>query len=247
MKKLFLDIETSPHIAYLWSLFGDQHIGLDQLITPTRVICVAWKFDGDKTTSFASEWQDGHKGMVKKVYAAMDQADAIVHYNGASFDEPHLNREFLEAGLKPPSKPETIDLYQAIGRKFRFASKKLQHAADVLKLREGKIRTDFTLWSRVLDGDKAAQADMEEYNREDVELTEALYYAVLPWIDKHPNAALYEGDELMRCTHCASENLLKDGFHRTSAGVYQRYRCRDCGARSRGFKRGASTPLRESR
>jgi DNA-directed RNA polymerase subunit RPC12/RpoP len=185
--------------------------------------------------------------MVKHVYKAICQADVIVHYNGTSFDEPHLNREFLEAGLHPPSKPETVDLYLAIGRKFRFASKKLQHAADVLKLRQGKIRTDFTLWSRVLDGDKNAQAEMEKYNREDVELTAALYHRVLPWIDKHPNAGLYENDTLMRCTHCGSENLVKDGLQRTSSGIFQRYRCRDCGARSRGLKRTRSTPLRESR
>lgn len=246
MKKVYLDIETSPHVAYVWKLF-DENIGLDQLITPTRVICLAWKFD-DEPVQFSAEWnKGGHKRMVSDAYAVIEEADAIVHFNGASFDEPHLNREFLEYGYDPPAKPETIDLYRAIRSKFRFASNKLQHVSDVLELREGKIKTDFTLWSRVLDGDTAAQAEMERYNREDVELTKELYDELLPWIDKHPNVALYEGDTLMRCTHCASEDLLKDGFHRTGAGVFQRYRCRECGARSRGFKRSATTPLRESR
>ena len=84
MKKLFLDIETSPHIAYVWKLF-DENISLDQLITPTRVICLAWKFDDDEDTTFAAEWQrGGHTAMVRKAYKAIDEADAIDHNNGAS-------------------------------------------------------------------------------------------------------------------------------------------------------------------
>jgi len=102
------------------------------------------------------------------------------------------------------------------------------------------------LWCDVLAGLISAQADMEKYNREDVELTRELYKELLPWIDRHPNAALYEDDELMRCTRCASENLTKDGFARTSAGTFQRYRCADCGSQSRGKNRSATTPLREA-
>lgn len=152
MKKVFLDIETSPHVAYVWKLF-DENISLEQLIEPTRVICLAWKFDGEPV-DFAAEWQEGgHEGMIKMAFQVVDSADAIVHFNGTSFDEPHLNREFLEYGMLPPSKPETIDLYRTIRSKFRFASNKLQHVSDELALREGKIKTDFTLWERVLRGD----------------------------------------------------------------------------------------------
>lgn len=245
MRKLFLDIETSPHVAYVWKLF-DENISLEQLIEPSRVICVAWRFDEDSGTEFAAEWAGGHKRMIKQIHNAIDQADAVVHYNGATFDEPHLNREFLQYGMDPPTRPQTIDLMQTIRRKFRFASNKLQHAADVLELREGKIKTDFTLWSRVLNGESAACKEMEAYNREDVELLVELYDELLPWIDRHPNVALYEGDDLMRCTRCAGTNLYKDGLVYTTAGAFQRYGCRDCGSRSRGSKREYTTPLREA-
>lgn len=246
MKKLFLDIETSPHVAYVWKLF-DENISLEQLIEPTRTICVAWKFDGDDSTDFAAEWEKGgHERMIKEVWRQIDEADAIVHYNGASFDEPHLSREFLEYGLDPPSRPQTIDLFKTIKHRFRFASGKLQHVSDVLAIREGKIKTDFTLWSRVLDGDSGARAEMEEYNREDVELLVDLYGALLPWIDRHPNVGLYEDDQLMRCTRCASTELIKAGFRRTTAGKFQLYKCNECGSVSRGSKRVGSTPLREA-
>ena len=246
MRKLYLDIETTPHVAFVWRLF-DENVGLNQLIEPTRMLCVAWKFDGDEGTQFAAEWQKGgHDRMVQRIYAAVDEADAVVHYNGTTFDERHLNREFLELGLTPPSKAATIDLYRTIKTRFRFASGKLEHVAATMELREGKLKTDFTLWRRVMAGDKTARAEMEAYNREDVELLVDLYDALLPWIDKHPNAALYEDDVEMRCTRCASVNLIKDGFARTTAGIFQRYGCRDCGGRSRGAKRVGTTPLREA-
>ncbi len=246
MRKLFLDIETSPHVAYVWKLF-DENISLDQLIVPTRIICVAWKFDDEEGTEFASEWNDTHSGMISKVYDAMADADAIIHYNGTSFDEPHLAREFLEYSLSPPEWPQTIDLYKTISRRFRFASGKLQHVADELAIREGKIKTDFTLWSRVLDNERAAQEEMEKYNREDVELMVELYDQLLPWIDRHPNVALFAEDGELRCTRCGGEDLIKAGFRYTTAGTYQQYKCKDCASISRGSKRITTTPLRESR
>lgn len=246
MRKLFLDIETSPNVVYTWGLF-DQNIGINQIIDTTRILCVAWKFDGDKTTSFSAEWlPGGRKKMIRDIWFALDEADAIVHYNGASFDEPHLSREFLELDYKPPSRPQTIDLMKAIKSRFRFTSNKLAHISEKLQLREGKIKTDFDLWARVLDKEPAAQAEMEEYNREDVELLVELYDKILPWIDRHPNVALYEGDEELRCTRCGGTSLRKAGFRYTTAGKFQQYQCKECGSVSRGSKRQTTTPLREA-
>lgn len=246
MKKLYLDIETTPHVAFVWRLF-DENVGLSQLIEPTRMLCVSWKFDGDSESQFAAEWQrGGPTRMVRRIHGALDKADAVVHFNGATFDERHMNREFLEGGLVPPSRSQTIDLYRTIKTRFRFASGKLEHVAEQLELRQGKLKTDFSLWRRVLEGDKAAREEMEAYNREDVELLVDLYDLLLPWIDKHPNVALYEGDALMRCTRCGSESLVKNGFARTTAGRFQKYRCNECGGESRGSHRVATTPLREA-
>ena len=244
MKKLFLDIETSPHQVYCWGLWS-ENIGVNQIIQPSRVLCVAYAFDNEKM-QFVSEWQDGRKKMIEVLHTVLDKADAVVHYNGVSFDETHLNREFLQAGLNPPSKYQSIDLYRTVKRRFRFAANKLEQVAKELELREGKIKTDFELWRGVLAGYGASLLLMEQYNREDVELTRVLYKELLPWIDRHPNAALYENDTLMRCTRCASENMTKDGFARTSAGTFQKYRCGECGGQSRGMKRDATTPLREA-
>lgn len=245
MRKLFLDIETTPHLAYCWKLY-DETIGLSQVVKPTRMLSVAYAFD-DEAMQFTAEWgRGGRPRMVKRIHKALDQADAVIHYNGAHFDERHLNREFLQQRLDPPSPYATIDIYRTIKQRFRFASARLEQVARELEVREGKLKTDFSLWRRVMDGDKEARAQMEVYNKEDVELLRELYPELLPWISRHPNAALFEGDTLMRCTRCAGTDLIRNGMAYTSAGVFQKYRCRTCGGNNRGAKREATTPLREA-
>jgi hypothetical protein len=245
VKKLFIDIETSPNVVYAWDLFN-QNIGINQVIEETRIICVAYKFD-DGRMQFQSEWGDGHEAMIRRVWSAVDVADALVHYNGRSFDEKHLNREFLQAGLDRPSRCETIDLMLAVKYQFRFASNKLAQVSKQLDIGE-KIKTDFDLWADVLNGDEAAQAKMEKYNKKDVALLVELYNKMLPWIDRHPNVALYEDNPsgVPQCTRCGNPaDLVKGGFRHTTAGKFQLYKCNACGSVSRGFRRLGTTPLRE--
>jgi predicted RNA-binding Zn-ribbon protein involved in translation (DUF1610 family) len=242
MRKLFLDIETSPHQAFVWGLF-DVNIGLGQLIEPSRVLCVAYQFEGEPMR-FVAEWQGGgHAAMIEKVHAVLEEADMVVHYNGQSFDEKHLNREFLLVGLAPPAPFRRADLYRTVRKRFKFASSKLEHVAEQLCIRQGKIKTDFSLWRQVLAGDKKAQRKMERYNREDVALTKALYEELLPWISDHPNIALHEGKPFA-CTHCGSSRLQRRGTARLITGSYQRFQCRECGSWSRSSQRIDSTALR---
>ncbi len=242
MNKLFIDIETSPNVVYAWDLYN-TNIGINQVIEPTRIICVAFKADGEPM-QFRSEWTDGHQAMVEYVHAAIDRTDAVVHYNGRAFDEKHLNREFLQAGLQPPSRPQTIDLYLTIKNRFRFAANRLAQVSKELEIGE-KIKTDFDLWADVLAGDEKAQRDMERYNKKDVKLLEDLYDELLPWIDRHPNVALYVDDTERRCTRCGEAGLSDNGYRYTSAGKFKQYRCGNCGAQSRGSTRITTTPLRE--
>lgn len=244
MRTLYLDIETSPHLAFVWRLF-QENVGLSQLVEPSRVLCMAYAFD-DEEMQFAAEWQrGGHEGMVRKLHAALEEADAVVHYNGVSFDEKHLNREFLQADLVPPAPYQTIDIYRTIKQRFKFASSKLEQVARELEVREGKLKTDFSLWRGVMEGNKESQAEMEAYNREDVELLRSLYPKLLPWMKRHPNVALYDGNIDLACTRCGSGFVERRGYTRTSAGVFPRFQCRECGGWGRGSKRVQTTGLRE--
>ena len=67
------------------------------------VMCWAAKWLGKKEVFFSSIMENTHKQMIKKIYKLLEEADAVIHYNGTKFDIPTLNKEFLLLGLTPPS------------------------------------------------------------------------------------------------------------------------------------------------
>lgn len=237
MKLVTIDIETSPNLAYTWGLFK-QNIGINQLMETGEVMCFAAKNYGQKPVSFFSTHHHGKTEMIEAAHQILDEADAVIHYNGKRFDIPHLNREFLEEGLTPPAPYAQIDLLNVAKKQFRFTSNKLDHVAQQLGIGAKTSHTGFQLWKDCMAGDEEAWALMKKYNIQDVELTEEVYDALLPWIPSHPNHRLYHsGVEDDLCPNCGSTDLRKEGRAYTSVSAFQRYRCADCGKWSRGNKR----------
>ena len=223
---LVLDIETKPAMGYHWGLF-DQNISIDQMIAPSAPICVGAKFIGEKEMYFFSDWGDGHEGMVKGIHALIEEADAVVTYNGDRFDLPKLMGEFLLTGLLPPAPPTSIDLLKAV-KKLGFQSNKLAYIGPFLKIGEKVKNEGFGLWIKVMEGDKAAQKRMQTYCEGDVRLTERLYTVMRPYIKNHP----FIGTEGKNgaCAVCESVKMQKRGFRRTKSFLIQRLQCQDCGS-----------------
>lgn len=229
---LTLDIETMPAVVETWSLFRPM-IGIEQVREPTRVACFAAKWHGDSRVSAFSEL-DGHDIMVTAAAHLLDEADLVVTYNGVSFDLPHLRREILRLDIAPPSPWKNIDLFRVVKRHFRFQSHKLAFVARELGLEDKADTGGYELWKRCMAGDERAWRTMIAYCRQDVRVTEALYDRLLPWISTHPNVNLWRDSETPACPRCGSGNLERRGYHHAVAQSYQQYRCRDCGAWSRG-------------
>jgi len=239
MKILLLDIETSPHSVYAWGLFK-QNISLSQVKDTSRVLCSAYKWLGERKTNFTSEWTDGVDGMLEKMYNVIEEADAIVTYNGNRFDLPTLNKEFLLTGYRPPAPYKSVDLYRTVKNKFRFASNKLDHVAQQLGLGSKTDHYGFQMWLDVMDGNKKAQKLMETYNKQDVVLLEKVYDIVLPWIANHPNRSHHSGSAV--CPNCGSKSLQHRGFAITAVGRQQRFQCQDCGKWSKASESCEKTP-----
>ena len=242
-KILTLDIETSPHIASVWGLF-QQNVSLNQLRECTTVISWAAKWHGKKTVIFRSDFHSGHQGLVLDMWNLLDEADIVLGWNQKGFDLKHLNREFLLAGLIPPSKYVIVDLMLETRRNFRFASNKLDHVSQQLDVGSKLSHTGMELWNGcVIENDPKSWAIMKRYNIQDVKLTEQVFDALRPWL-KMPNVNLYTGNEGTACPGCGSENLTKRGTAKKATGTYQRYQCIDCAKWSTDAKRISTTQLR---
>lgn len=233
VKILLLDIETSPNSAYCWGLFN-QNINIGQLIDSSKVLCYAAKWLGDKEVMFDSLHQSKPKKMLKGIHGLLNDADAVISYNGRKFDLPILHKEFLLYNFNPPQPYKQIDLLNTMRSRFRFVSNKLDYVCQQLGLGKKTDHEGFELWLKCMNNDAEAWKRMEKYNKQDVVLLESLYNRVLPWIKNHPNMNLHQDHE--GCPTCGSEKLQKRGTAISGTGTYQRYQCRACGTWSQGTK-----------
>lgn len=196
-------------------------------------MCWAAKWYGEKGSFFESVHKTTRKRMIGKIHRLMDEADAIVHYNGKKFDIPTLNKEILLLGLSPPSPAKQIDLLQTARSQFRFPSNKLDYIAQQLGLGKKVDHVGHQLWIDCMNGDKKAWGIMEKYNRHDVTLLERVYDKLLPWIKNHPNRGAYED---CKCPACGSGRSQSRGYAVTKTTKYRRFQCLDCGSWFRSVK-----------
>jgi hypothetical protein len=184
--------------------------------------------------------------MVARSHEIYDQADYIVTYNGARFDNSWLRAVWAEAGLNPPSPWRDVDLYRTV-RKFNWPSRKLAFVCQQLGL---DLKTDpggFATWDHILRGTPEQQVKarnrMVKYCKNDVLITTQLYDRLLPWIDGL-NVPLFDsgGNDtgtsqgVASCTRCGGSKIHSRGWAYATATRYKRFQCKDCGGWMRAAK-----------
>ena len=238
---LAFDLETSPNLADVWGLFK-QNIGINQLRESTRVLCFGARWYGSDEVIFRSEYHDGRENMIAELHRLFDEADAVMGWNSKGFDHKHVNREFLEYGMLPPSPTKDLDLMLEVKRTFRFPSNKLDYVAQKLGVGAKVKHSGHELWTRCMMGDPEAWEEMKQYQVQDVNLLIELLDKLRPWI-RGPQIGLYSGDEVA-CPNCGSTDLHRRGYAYTTVSAFQRFVCTSCGAWSRGASRVGTTALR---
>lgn len=234
MKILLIDIETAPNKGYFWGLFK-QNINIDWVTESGYTLCYTAKWLHSKELIFDSIKKSGMKKMIKGVHKLLNESDAIIHFNGKSFDIPTLHKEIIMQDMLPPSPSKQIDLYHVWKNNFRTPSNKLDYIVQELGLGNKVKHGGPEMWIKCMYGDAKAWREMERYNRKDVTLLEELYKRLLPWIQNHPNYNLYHED--LCCPNCESERIQARGYATTAACVYKRYQCQNCGKWFRGNDR----------
>lgn len=229
-KILCIDIEWSPATAYVWRMF-DENISPDQLIDPGGLLCFSWNWVGSKVFGFMSEWDDGKQAMANILRNLLDEADAVVTYNGDRYDLPKIRGHLMLEGELPFAPPTSIDLIKTV-KKFGFVMNRLAYIAPLLGVGNKMKHEGFQLWRSVLAGDEKAQGRMKKYCIQDVRVTASLYQSIKPFILDHPHL----GDEKGACGSCGSDHVQMRGFRRTKYFKVQRLQCTECGAWSTGAR-----------
>lgn len=197
MKKiLFLDIETTPMQVYAWGLW-DQNISIDQIIKSTEMLCFGARWLGEKKVIFKSVHHDGKEAMLEELHKLMSEADLLVGWNSAAFDHKHINREFLENKMSPPSPVKDLDLMSVVKANFLFPSNKLDYVAQKLGVGAKVKHSGFSLWIKCMEGDDKAWAEMKKYQIQDVNLLLDLYDILLPWFVGKANATAKDKQEIL--------------------------------------------------
>ena len=85
------------------------------------------------------------KKMLTGIHKLIDQADVIITYNGARFDLPILNKEFLLHEMPPPAPYKQVDLLKVARNRFRFVSNKLDFVSQALGVGKKTAHAGFQL------------------------------------------------------------------------------------------------------
>lgn len=235
---LIYDIETAPLLSYTWGIW-EQNIPLNMIERDWFILSwsAKWLGDPDSKVMYMDQRNtkdiENDKKLLQGIWKLLDDADVVVTQNGKAFDEKKLNARFILNGMKPPSPYEHIDTKKIASRKFGFTSNKLEYLTNKLckkKKSKHKKFPGFELWKECLKGNKEAFKEMEAYNKMDVLSLEELYNKLQPWAKEANFMHLKDGIE---CA-CGSNKFEKKGIRRTLTGIYQRYKCKNCGAHYQG-------------
>lgn len=237
MKTLILDIETSPIMGKVWSLWK-QNVSLDQIEDDWFIMAYAAKwldedemYYNDIRETIDDELPD--VALLEELWYLLDEADFVIAHNGDRFDLKKINARLILNNFDPPSTYKSIDTLKIAKKHFGFTSNKLAYLTANLcehkKMSHGKF-PGFKLWNECMIGNIKAWDEMEAYNRMDVLSLEELYLKLRPWYSSHPNVNVDKEDqEVEACPKCGSVHLQKRGFYYTNKGKYQRFHCNDCG------------------
>ena len=196
---------------------------------------VCHKWHGEKNVTFKSiadfkgykPRTPDDKALMLYIADLLEQADIIVAHNGISFDMKVIYSRFFKHKIKPPTPSKFVDTKVMAKKYFRLNSNKLDDIGEFTGLGRKVKHEGFDMWLGCYNGEKKYWNMMKKYNIQDVLLLEKIYTHMLPFMQNHPNVAMY-GSVGFCCTKCGSTNLVKAKRRYMTSGYRQQYQCKDC-------------------
>lgn len=235
----FVDIETSPNLAYVWGKWEQDVIRFKK---EWIILSFSVKYLGEKKVhTYAlpdfplyKKDKESDRDIIKKLWEVFDDADIIVAHHGDRFDIPKSNARFIAHGLTPPSPYKSVDTKKIAKRYFKFDSNKLDDLGQYLGVGRKLETGGFSLWLACMNGDMKAWAKMKRYNGQDVILLEDIYRKFEPWHTSVNGNLLNETIDRCPRPSCGSKRLQRRGPGINGEGRYQRLMCQDCGGWCKG-------------
>jgi hypothetical protein len=228
IKRLFLDIETSPNVGLFWKPGNKLHIGPDAIVKERGIICACWKWEGEKTVQSIT-WDPASQDdtrVVKRMAALIAEADEVVAHNGQSFDLAWIRGRCVQLGV--PMSPRLVvqDTYRLSRSLFNLNSHTLDYLGGYLGLGH-KAPSGFSLWKKiVMDKCQTSLGKMVLYCKRDVDLLQQVWDKLMPYTVSKTHVTGYIG----QCPECGSHNLITRKRRFTAAGHKQvQMQCKDCG------------------
>lgn len=229
---VFIDIETAPILACVWTLRDIQNVVWVERDTFLLSFAVLWAGEKKVKTYCLPDYPGYEKNkhddskLVRDLWKVLDLADIAIAHNGDSFDIKKIRSRLAVHGLPPPSPFKTIDTLKLARRTFKFDSNKLDNIGRYLGVGRKLPNTGADLWRGCVEGDANSWMAMRGYNAQDVKLLERVYERLKPWAN-HPDLRVYGG--VHGCPVCLSQNVQRRGISVARTRRYQRLQCQDCG------------------
>jgi|SRR5690349_11248676 len=233
IRRLFYDLEVSPNVVLSWGIGYKVRIGDESIVSERKVICIAYKFQGEsKTTVLRWDKDQDDTQLLREFAKVAAEADELVAHKGDSFDLPWFRARCAILGLDPIPAYKTVDTCAWSLKHFRFNCAKLDYLAKLFGIGK-KSPTGYQLWRDVLlKNCPIALNKMCAYCANDIFLLEGVYNRLLKYTPVKPktHAGVFMGHEKWTCPKDGSENVHKSKTRVTASGVTQhQMRCCDCG------------------
>jgi predicted PolB exonuclease-like 3'-5' exonuclease len=220
IKRVFWDIETSPNIGLFFKSGYDLVINPDAIIHERKVICIGYKFEGDRKVSIL-QWDKNQddREMLRDFTLVANEADEMVAHFGDRFDLPWFRTRCLIHRLDPIPVYKTIDTKAWAAKHFSFNSNKLDYLSKVLG-HGGKEKMEFSDWfDIVVHGCPRALKKMVHYCGKDVERLEEVYHDLAPYMKPKTHAGVLAGKARWTCPRTGSTNVAYHKKRVTAAGT----------------------------
>lgn len=227
IRRLFLDIETSPDVVMTWRIGFKININHDSILKERAIICACWSWDGEDKVHYA-HWdkEQDDKIILVPLLEAIAEADEIVYHNGERFDMPWVKTRCLFHKLPTLPTHKGVDTLQWARRKFYFNSNKLDYIARFLGI-GSKLKTGFGLWRAiVLDHDDKALKEMVIYCQNDVVLLKKVWARLAQVMPHKTHAGVLAGGEKWCSPFTGTKRVNVSKTRATAAGGLQ-YQMKD--------------------